>query len=234
MSCNCYFYELGYRLSLNENGEYDASIGIEKLNEYAKLFGFGEKTGLELEENVSAVTTEYPVTSAIGQGTNNFTTVSLARYATAVATKGTLYDFILLDKVYDTNGKLVLDVNPTIHTELAFQESTWQALHEGMYEVTHGAGSAAAVFTDCEVNVAGKSGSAQENKLRANHGMFVSFAPYEDPEIVIAVSIPNGYTAGNAGLVSKEIYRYYYKYITLEDILANNYSSSSGSTTISD
>ncbi len=234
MSCNCYFYELGYRLSLNENGEYDASIGIAKLNEYAQMFGFGEKTGLELEENVPSMTTEYPVTSAIGQGTNNFTTVSLARYATAVASKGTLYDFKLLDKVYDTNGELILDENPTVHNQLEFADSTWTALHQGMYHVTHGDGSAAAVFTDCEVNVAGKSGSAQENKLRANHGMFVSFAPYEEPEIVIAVSIPNGYTAGNAGLVSKEIYRYYYDYISLDDIMANNYSSSSGSTTISD
>ncbi len=234
MSCNCYFYELGYRLSLNEEGEYDASLGIEKLNEYAQMFGFGQKTGIELEENVPTVTTEYPITSAIGQGTNNFTTVSLARYATAVASKGTLYDFKLLDKVCDTDGELIIDESPTVHSQLEFKDSTWQALHEGMYHVTHGDGSAAAVFTNCEVNIAGKSGSAQENKLRGNHGMFVSFSPYEDPEIVVAVSIPNGYTAGNAGLVSKEIHRYYYNYITLDDILANNYSSSSGSTTISD
>lgn len=234
MSCNFYFYEIGYRLSLNSDGEYDASLGIERLNQYARMFGFGEDTGIEIAENTATLTTEYPVTSAIGQGTNNFTTVSLARYATAVATRGTLYDFLLLDKVYDTNGELVLDANPTVRRTLEFNESTWNALFEGMYGVTHGDGSSASLFVNSNVEIAGKSGSAQENKLRANHGMFVSFAPYEDPDIVVAVSIPNGYSASNAALISDQIYNYYFGFITLEDIYANNYADDTGYTSISD
>ena len=206
MSCNCYFYELGYRLSLNEDNEYDSSVGIERLNQYAAMYGFGEATGIEIPENVSALTTEFPVTSAIGQGTNNFTTISLARYATCVATEGTLYRFLLLDRIADEDGRTILEGGPSIENRLDIPQHVWDVLHEGMYGVTH-TGSAAALFTDCEVEIAGKSGSAQENKLRGNHGMFVSFAPYDDPEIVVAVSIPNGYTAGNSGLVSKEIYR---------------------------
>ncbi len=233
-SCNFYFYEVGYRLSLNQDGEYDASLGIERLNEYSKLYGFGEKTGVEIEENVSTLTTEYPVTSAIGQGTNNFTPISLARYVTAVASSGKLYQFQLLNRVYDTDGNLVLEQEPTVERQIDIDSSIWDVLHQGMYNVTHGEGASAALFADSQVEIAGKSGTAQENKLRGSHGLFISYAPYDDPEIAMAVSIPNSYTSGNAALVSKELYNYYYGYITMDDILNNSYSSSSGSTTISD
>lgn len=224
-SCNFYFYEVGYRLSLNEDGEYDASIGIEKLNEYAQMFGFGEKTGIEISENASELTTEYPVTSAIGQGTNNFTTISLARYVEAVASSGNLYRYQLLKKVADPDGNTVEEYVPEIESHIELSDEIWDILHEGMHQATKGEGSQAQYFTDCEVDVAGKSGSAQENRLRANHGMFVCYAPYDNPEISMAVSIPNGYTAGNAGLVAKEIVRYYFGYLSMEDILANSYES---------
>ena len=67
-SCNFYFYEVGYRLSLNENGEYDAERGLAMLRKYAEKYGFGEKSGVEVAENLSQISTEYPATSAIGQG----------------------------------------------------------------------------------------------------------------------------------------------------------------------
>ena len=105
-SCNFYFYEVGYRLSLNENGEYDAERGLAMLRKYAEKYGFGEKSGVEVAENLSQISTEYPATSAIGQGTNNMTAISLARYVTALATDGKLYTFRLLSKICDANGNL--------------------------------------------------------------------------------------------------------------------------------
>ncbi len=224
-SCNFYFYEVGYRLSEDADGNYDPDLGIEKLNEYAKMFGFGEKTGIEIPENVSELTTEYPVTSAIGQGTNNFTTISLARYVEAVASSGNLYRFQLLKRVTDTNGNVLQEETPALESHIDFSDEIWNVLHEGMHEVTRGEGSQAMYFEDCEVDVAGKSGSAQENRLRANHGMFVCYAPYDNPEISMSVSIPNGYAAGNAGLVAKQIIRYYFSYLSMDDILNNSYDS---------
>ena len=79
------FYEVGYRLSLNENGEYDAERGLAMLRKYAEKYGFGEKSGVEVAENLSQISTEYPATSAIGQY-NNMAAISLQRYVTALAT----------------------------------------------------------------------------------------------------------------------------------------------------
>lgn len=217
-SCNIFFYEVGYRLSLDEEGKYNQELGLSKLRKYAELFGFGSKTGLEILENEPQISDEFPVVSAIGQGTNNFTTVSLARYATAVATKGNLYEFSLLDKVIDTDGNLLSDPSPVVESHIELQESTWNVLHQGMYDVVHPGGSAEAAFTDLEIDIAGKSGTAQQDTTRANHALFVSFGPYEDPEIVTAVSLPNAYTSGNAAMVTNDIYHYYIGDTTLEDI----------------
>ena len=69
------FYEVGYRLSCDEEGKYNQELGLSKLRKYAEMFGFGSKTGLEILENEPQISDEFPVVSAIGQGTNNFTTV---------------------------------------------------------------------------------------------------------------------------------------------------------------
>ncbi len=232
-SCNIFFYEVGYRLSLDEEGKYNQELGLSKLRKYAEMFGFGSKTGLEILENEPQISDEFPVVSAIGQGTNNFTTVSLARYATAVATKGNLYEFKLLDKVIDTDGNVLQDPSSVVESNIELQDSTWNVLHEGMYAVVHAGGSAEAAFTDLEIDIAGKSGTAQQDTTRANHALFVSFGPYEDPEIVTAVSLPNAYTSGNAAMVTNDIYHYYIGDTTLEDI-QNIAKGNSGSVSLSD
>lgn len=217
-SCNIFFYESGYRMSLDENGKYVPELGLEKLNKYAELYGFGSLTGLEIRENVSQVSDQYPVPSAIGQGTNNFTAISVARYATAVATKGNVYEFKLMDNIKDTNGNVIAEGGSSVLRHLDFADTTWNALHEGMLGVTHEGGSAYSIFQGFSLNVAGKSGTAQENLLRGNHALFVSFGPYESPEIVTTVSLPNAYTSANAARVTKSIYEYYTKQLTLDEI----------------
>ena len=75
------------------------------------------------------------------------------------------------------------------------------------------------IFNNLDVHIAGKTGTAQETKTRGNHAFFISFAPYENPEIAVTVNIPNGYSSSNAAMAAKHVYRYYYKYSTLDDIM---------------
>lgn len=233
-SCNFYFYEVGYRLSLNENGEYDASLGLAQLRKYAEKYGFGEKSGVEIAENLSQISTEYPVTSAIGQGTNNLTAISLARYVTALATDGTLYTFRLLDKVCDANGNVIEDLAPESEHIDGISQETYDVMREGMYGVVHGAGTTANAFTGLQIDIAGKSGSVQENLSRANHANFISYGPYNDPKISVTVSIPHGYMAYNAAVVCRYIYQYYFGYIDMEDILDKSYNTLGESAAYSD
>ena len=83
-------------------------------------------------------------------------------------------------------------------------------------------GSARKVFTDLNINIAGKTGTAQESKTRGNHAFFISFAPYESPEIAVTVNIPYGYSSTNAVVIAKNIYKYYYNQISLDYILNNS------------
>lgn len=233
-SCNFYFYEVGYRLSLNENGEYDAERGLAMLRKYAEKYGFGEKSGVEVAENLSQISTEYPATSAIGQGTNNMTAISLARYVTALATDGKLYTFRLLSKICDANGNVIEELTPEGEQIEGISQSTYDVMREGMYRVVHAAGTAAGAFTGLQIDIAGKSGSVQENLSRANHATFISYGPYNDPKISVTVAIPHGYMAYNAAVVCRYIYQYYFGYIDMEDILDKSYNTLGESATYSD
>ena len=82
---------------------YNDSLGIEKLQKYASLFGLNERTGIEIEEAAPQIANEFPVMAAIGQSNNNYTTVQLARYVTAVANEGTVYQYTLLNRLEDSD-----------------------------------------------------------------------------------------------------------------------------------
>lgn len=217
-SCNCYFFEIGYRLSLDEEGTYNQQLGLERLAEYASMFGFDESTGVEIRENISRISDEYPVSSAIGQGTNNFTTIQMARYIEAIASRGNLYQYTLLDKITDYTGELKEDIAPEVIREIELSDALWDDVWEGMYQVLQ-SGSAAGMCSDIEVEIVGKTGTTQENKLRGNHGNFTSFAPKDAPEISVDVMLPNAYTSGNAIYVAKDIYRYYFGLETTDTII---------------
>ncbi|MBR6323206.1 MAG: hypothetical protein IKR59_10070, partial [Lachnospiraceae bacterium] len=224
-SCNCFFYECGYRFSLNENGRYSPALGLSVLHKYAEMYGFGSLTGIETRENVSVISEDLPVTSAIGQGTHAFTTISLARYVTAIASEGNLYDFKLLEHIEDRDGNVLLSRSPEVKSVLNFADTTWERLHEGMFTVVHEGGSRRGDFDDLRYDYAAKSGSAQENRNRPEHGWYVSYGPYDDIKYAMAVQIPNGYSSGNAALISKGLYEYLEGDITLEEILKNSASS---------
>ena len=92
----------------------------------------------------------------------------------------------------------------------------------------------AGAFTGLQIDIAGKSGSVQENLSRANHATFISYGPYNDPKISVTVAIPHGYMAYNAAVVCRYVYQYYFGYIDMEDILDKSYNTLGESATYSD
>lgn len=212
-SCNVFFYTVGNRLAQKKTGSYNDVNGIDLIQKYAHIYGLDQKTGLEISESKSSVATKYPVMAAIGQSDNNYTTVALSRYVTAVAS-GKKYNYQLMNKIVDADGKTVKkykadyeDISDTL------TGSQWDAIHSGMREVV----STMDRFQGFDIPVAGKTGTAQQTG-HANHGLFVGYAPYDDPEITIAVRIANGYSSHNAATAARNVISYYYKETSMKDI----------------
>lgn len=205
-SCNYFFYEVGYRLSTDEDGDYNEPVGIEKLTHYAKQLGLGEKSGVEIEESAPNISQKYPVMAAIGQAEHNFTSVQLAKYVTAVANSGTVYNLTLIDKTMTAGGELIEDFAPSVYNQTDFAETTWNAVHEGMRAMASNTDTLRRVT----VQVAGKTGTAQENPKRPNHALFVGYAPYDNPEISVVVREAYGYSSANATSIAKDVFNYYF------------------------
>ncbi len=144
--------------------------------------------------------------TAIGQGSNNYTTVGLARYVTAVANSGTVYNLSILDKVADANGTIIKDYTPEIRNVIDIDANIWNTIHAGMRGVVE----KKKYYEELPVHVAGKTGTAQEGRNRTNHALFLSYAPYENPEISVAVRIAYGYSSDYAAQTARDVYKYYY------------------------
>lgn len=216
-SCNYFFYEVGYELSIDEHGGFSSDLGLSKLKKYGVQLGLTTKSGVEIEENEPLFSTDNSVRSAIGQGSNSFANIQLARYVNTVANSGHNYQLTLLNKVIDTDGNLIKQYEPTLTNTTNFSQSTWDAVRYGMRLVITG-GTAKGTFNGFQINVAGKSGTAQENKLRSNHSVFVAYAPYENPEIALSVLIPNGESSGYTAEVVRDTIKYYYGLTTDEEL----------------
>jgi penicillin-binding protein 2 len=213
VSCNYFFYEMGWRLSTTSSGEYNPQLGLSKLQKYATLFGLNEPSGIELDEALPQISDTDAVRSSIGQGSNDYTPAQLARYVTTLASRGKCYDLTLLDKVVDKDGKVIEDNNAAIIHDLTnISSTTWEGVLQGMYDVVNNpnGGSVYSTFKNFPVTVAGKTGTSQISKIHPNNALFVSYAPYEKPEIAIAAVIPNGYTSHNAAELAKDIYTLYF------------------------
>ena len=216
-SCNYFFAEMAHRLSTDENGVYSTDRGIRTIQKYATMFGLDHKSGIEISENDPKLTTEDPERSAMGQGTNSYTNVQLSRYVSALANRGNVYELSLVDKVMTSDGRVVREHQTELSSQVEVADSTWDAVQTGMRAVVS-EGSAKDIFKDLEVEIAGKTGTAQENS-RANHAWFISYGPYTNPEISVTVNIPYGYSSSNAAAVAKNVYRLYYGYTSLDEIL---------------
>ena len=212
-SCNIYFYTLGHRL------------GIEKLDEYAAMFGLGQKTGLELGEAEGYVAG--PETSkmlnqewyggnllnaAIGQDNTKITLIQLSNYIATLINGGNRYETHLLKAVksndfsetvyeYDAQPVETLDLDPA-----------WvEAVKYGMWEVANDPESTVDHYlNNLAVEVGAKTGSAQVSSDLSADAVFVLFAPYDDPEIVISMVVEGGASGGNLASAAGEIVNYYF------------------------
>ncbi|GAA0792494.1 hypothetical protein GCM10008910_05840 [Faecalicatena orotica] len=218
-SCNVFFYEVGYDLGLDAEGNYDSDAGIEKLAKYAKEFGLGEKSGIEIPESEPQISDEYAVQSAIGQGTNNFTVSQLNRYVSTVANKGTVYNLTLLNKTTDVNGKIIKQYEPVAANKIEnVSAETWDLVHQGMIAMVANNPS----FTNLGIQMAGKTGTAQQSAVHPDHGLFVGFAPAEDPEIAVAVRIANGYSSSYAAEIGRDIVRANFKLADKDELITGS------------
>lgn len=218
-SCNYFFAEIAHRLSTDkETVVYSTDMGVEMIRKYASMFGLDRPSGIEIPEVAPEMTTEDPERSAMGQGTNSYANVQLSRYVAALANRGTVFDLSLLDKMTDSEGNLLKDYEPKVTGHIDIADTTWDAVQQGMRAVVSD-GSAKKIFRDLEVDIAGKTGTAQETKTRANHAFFISYGPYANPDICVTVNIPYGYSSSNAATIAKNIYRFYYDYTDLDHIM---------------
>ena len=216
-SCNYFFAELAHRLSTDENGVYSTDTGLKLIQKYATMFGLDHTSGIEIEESSPSLSDMDPERSAMGQGTHAYTNVQLSRYVTALANRGSVFELSLIDHITEPDGTMVQEYTPEISNQIQVADSTWDTVQKGMRNVI-ALGSVRTIFKDLEVDIAGKTGTAQEN-ARGNHAFFISYGPYENPEISVTVNIPYGYSSAEAAAVAKNVYRLYYGYTDLDYIM---------------
>ena len=226
-SCNVFFSETAYRLGQNAEGTFNDNTAMQQLIKYANLLGLDKKSGLEISEASPQVSNELPIPSAIGQGTHSYTTSQLARYATVLASSGNVYNLSLLDKSTDSDGNLIEDYTPEMIDHVELSQGIWDDVHVGMEGVI--TKSNWDIFQDLNVTLAGKTGTAQQSKNRANHSLFIGYAPADKPQIAWAIRIANGYASTNSELVAKDILNYYFGLKDETEILTGQASTASNS-----
>lgn len=210
VSCNYFFYQMGYNLG-STNGVYSSETGLQKLAKYAAYYGLDRKSGVEITEYEPHISDEDAVRSAIGQGTHSYTPVQLSRYVTSLVNEDNLLGLSLIEKTTDSEGNERTTFEKKVEDELDVSDKTFSLIRQGMRDVVNGPNSTIrSLYEKQGLKVAGKTGTAQENTERPNHALFISYAPYDDPEITMTVVMPNGYTSVNAAAVARDIYKYYF------------------------
>ena len=219
-SCNYYFYDTIVRLD-----EMDDREGIDILDSYASQFGLGQKTGVEISEKAGVLagpefseslgSTWYRgnmLYAAIGQSDNQFTLVQLANYVSTLINGGNRYQVHLLKNVksYD-RSEVIEEYEPTILNTVEMSDSTVTAVKQGMREVA--TDTLKKYFTDLEaqgITVGAKTGSAQVAGQENSNAMFVCFAPYDDPQIVLAIAVESGGSGSELAAIAADVLSYYF------------------------
>ena len=224
-SCNYFFYEVGDR------------IGIDTLSKYSYYLGLGHKTGIELKGEISGVLASNQIaeqenrvwnpgetiSAAIGQSYNTFTPLQMARYVAMIANRGKKLDVTIVKSIVRTDGSEVprdeyenyvndkLGLTPDNTEEMTFKEENINAILEGMRGVTsESGGTAYSTFRNFNIEVGGKTGSAQTGIEGKTNAWFVGFAPFDDPEIAIVVFVRNGEHGSYTAEVARDIIAQYF------------------------
>ena len=205
-SCNYYFNTIGFRLSM-DNGEYNDDQGIAQLKKYGSMYGLDAKSGVEVPETAPHFATYAAVPAAMGQSNHAFTVTQLARYVNTIANSGNCYDLTLIDRITDSNGNVIDDNEPELHSTVDIPENLWSAIHAGMRAMVQ----QHEVFQNyMDVSVAGKTGTAQQVTTIPSHAEFIGYAPYENPTMAIAVRVANGYNSKNAAAIARDTISYFF------------------------
>jgi len=216
VSCNYYFYEVG-RL-----------MGIDVLSGYGKRFGLGEYTGIELsgESKGIFINTEYrkqkgsvwypgdTLQVAIGQSENLFTPLQLANYLATFVNGGTRFEPHLLLKTRNQADGTVTETAPKVVEQISIKPENYKAVMEGMRSVTED-GTASSTFKDFFIDIGGKTGTAEVPGT--NNGLFIAFAPYDNPKIAISVVVEHGEHGNTIAPIAKEIISAYFNSSDLEN-----------------
>ncbi|MFQ3599027.1 MAG: penicillin-binding protein 2 [Chloroherpetonaceae bacterium] len=214
VSCNSYFYNLVRR------------IGFERWTKYGKMFGFGQKTGVDIPDEQTATipspeyfdklygkrgwTEGYIISLGIGQGEMGASPIQMVRYAATLANSGTLLQPRFISAYRDKNSGAILEL-PPVQEKLPISQATFDLVRNGMLlAVENGTGGRARVP---DVKVAGKTGTAQ-NPHGEDHAWFICFAPFEKPTVAIAVLVENAGFGGTiaAPIAGEWLKRYFQKY----------------------
>ncbi len=212
VSCNYFMYDVGRRL------------GIDKLDEYAAMFGLGQKTGVELYEESGVVASpafteslggtwyEGNVLSvAIGQESTQVTPIQLTNYISTLVNGGTRYSTHLLKTVKSSDfSQVIYEYEPQVQDEINIAQENLDAVTEGMRELTTGTGSLASAFQNLPFEVGAKTGSAQVSSTSDSNAVFVCYAPYDDPEIAISLVVEHGGSGSVLASLAAEILAYYF------------------------
>lgn len=215
VSCNYFFCEVGYRLASEPDGSLNAEKGLAVLKKYAEELGIATKTGIQISEATPNPSNVSVIASTIGQGNHAYTALNLARYTSTIGNGGTVYNSSVISKVVDSNGDVIELFEPVVANEVELDSVVWDSVYEGGRNVILGSGVGTQLFDKyLPVAVGGKSGTAEENKNRGSHANYITWAPYNNAEVAVAVMIPNGYAAVNAGIMSfYTLSSYYDSYI---------------------
>ena len=214
-SCNVFFCNVAYVLGTNEEGNWSDSLSLGKLQQYSRLYNMDKNSGIEVPENTPHISDQYAIQSSIGQGTHAYTTTQLARYVSTLANGGTSYKLSMIDRITDAEDNVTQDAPPEVESIITINSTTWNAVHQGMRAVIE----AKEQYADLPIKVAGKTGTAQESKSRPSHALFICYAPYDDPEIAMAVRIGNGYSSTNTLMTAKDILQYYFRLADESEII---------------
>ena len=212
VSCNYFFYDVGRQ------------VGIDTLDEYAAMFGLGQKTGVELYEEAGVVGGrefteslgqtwyEGSVTSvAIGQESTQVTPIQLTNYISTLVNGGTRYSTHLLKTVKSSDfSQVVYEYEPQVQSEINIAPENLNAVTEGMRDLTTGEGSLANAFRNLPFEVGAKTGSAQVSSTSNSNAVFVCYAPYDDPEIAISLVVEHGGSGSILASLAAEILAYYF------------------------
>ena len=229
VSCNYFFYYLA-----------DWFLSGATLDEAAKGFGLGEKTGIELDEAVgmranaenkaklyTGAMASWGVgdklNAAIGQSENRLTPLQLCVYVSTVANKGVRMKATFLNRVVASDYRtLILENEPTVMSTLKMSNATYSTIVQGMKQVISGpSGTARNTMTNMSVEVAAKTGTAETGRLGSDDGSFVCFAPADDPEIAIAVFGEKAAHGSTLGRVAKDVIDYYFYQAQASSVITN-------------